>query len=220
MGLGSLAAKRFVIYGSRPDGHAKVVLEACEELGMKCVGMLDDFPENRDRNWRGLTVLGGREDLPRIARDFADALVFGFSDGAARVDRIPDIERAGLDLPVLISPGSQISPSARIGAGSQILWGVRLGPDAELGPAVLANAIAAVSHDTRLGAGVTLGPGVQICGRVSIGDAAMVGAGAVLIPDVAVGREATVGAGAVVVSDVEAGEVVVGAPARPLRARR
>ena len=53
---------------------------------------------------------------------------------------------------------------------------------------------------------------------VEIGSDAWIGAGAIILPGVTIGEGAVVGAGAVVTNNVEPHTVVVGNPARPLKA--
>ena len=58
----------------------------------------------------------------------------------------------------------------------------------------------------------------ECCGGVTVRRLARIGANATLLPGVEVGENALVGAGAVVVDDVPAGMVVVGNPARVVKA--
>ena len=70
---------RVLVYGSRPDGHARVVVELLAEVGgFEVVGLVDDFPENADREIGGSRVVGGLADLARLAADGAGGLVLGF----------------------------------------------------------------------------------------------------------------------------------------------
>ena len=40
---------RTAVFGSRPDGHARVVIELFgNSPGMEFVGLIDDFPENAE----------------------------------------------------------------------------------------------------------------------------------------------------------------------------
>lgn len=57
-----------------------------------------------------------------------------------------------------------------------------------------------------------------VFGQVTIEDDAWVGTGAIILPNVTIGEAAIVGAGAVVTKDVAPRTIVVGNPARPLKA--
>ncbi len=207
---------RILIYGSRPDGHAKVVLELIEALDFECVGLIDDFPENRDRKLKRLKVLGGKSELASLAAERADALAFGFGEGAPRRELLATVAAAGLELPTLVHPSAIISRSARIGPGAQVMAGAQIGPDALIERAALVNTGAIVEHDVKVGAGVSVGPGATLAGRVIVNEDATVGAGAVVIPDVEIGRGAVVGAGGAVIRDVGQCLAVAGVPARPI----
>ena len=50
---------RIAIYGSRPDGHAKVLLDLLDgREDLTVAGLIDDFAENRERQVRGREVIG------------------------------------------------------------------------------------------------------------------------------------------------------------------
>ena len=209
---------RTVIYGSRPDGHAKVIAELATEAGvLQLVGLVDDFPENAARSVHGLEVLGTRDDLTRL-RDEAgvDTLLLGFGESRERAEAVERIAAAGYALPALVHRTAHVCGSAEIGDGAQVLAFSYVGPDARIGPGVLVNTGSIVEHDARVEAGVVIAPGATLCGRVHIGSNAAIGAGAIVLPDVSVGPAAVVAAGAVVREDVPRAMVVAGVPARPL----
>lgn len=211
---------KVLIYGSRPDGHAKVVLELCEaDPQLTVIGLLDDVPENRRRSIRGLEVLGGIDDLQRLRAQGAEGVLLGFGAHEGRGDIARGVVRAGLALPVVRHATAQLAPSASCEPGAQLLCGAIVGADALVGEAAMVNTAAVLDHDVRVEAGAVIGPNATIGGRVKVGVEAFVGAGATILPDRTVGHRATVGAGAVVTRDVAPGTVVVGVPAR-LLARR
>jgi UDP-3-O-[3-hydroxymyristoyl] glucosamine N-acyltransferase len=76
-----------------------------------------------------------------------------------------------------------------------------------------------VGHDVVIGENVIVCPMTSIAGHVEIGDGVRIDQGVTIKPFVKVGAGARLGMGAVVIRDVPAGEVWVGNPARPIRAR-
>jgi sugar O-acyltransferase (sialic acid O-acetyltransferase NeuD family) len=208
---------RVAIYGSRPDGHAKVVVELLADAPeISIAGLLDDFPANADRVVRGLTVLGGIEALGSLRETGVEGVIVGFGESKGRIQVIEGVRRSGLALPVFVHSSATVISSARCEPGAQVLAHAYVGPDAVIREGALVNTAAIVEHDVELGRGSVVGPGAVITGRARIGDEATIGAGATVLPDRRIGARATVGAGAVVAHDVDEGTVVAGVPARPL----
>ena len=70
---------RVVIYGSRPDGHARVVAEAAIEAGgFDIVGLIDGFGENSSRRVGTLEVLGTVTELSRLRAEGVEGVLLGF----------------------------------------------------------------------------------------------------------------------------------------------
>lgn len=211
---------RTAVYGSRPDGHARVVLELFGAAApLAFVGLIDDVPANAGRRIGALAVIGTQADLARLAGEHLDAVVLGFGAARGRAEAIAAIEAAGLALPALVHPTAEVAASATVGAGCQLMPRTVIGAGASLGRGVLVNSGAVVEHDVALADAVVVDPGAVLTGRAVVGSGCEIGAGAVVLPDVRVGAGATVGAGAVVTRDVAAGATVVGVPARPLGGR-
>jgi sugar O-acyltransferase (sialic acid O-acetyltransferase NeuD family) len=207
-----------VVYGSRPDGHAKVVVDlAADDSQLVIIGLVDDFPENAQRKLRGLSVLGLGSELAELRdRHGLEGVVLGFGESRGRIEVAERALGSGYELPQLVHRSSLLSRSARVADGAQVLAGTYIGPDARLGLAVLVNTGAIVEHDVKLAEGAVVGPGATLCGRVEVGPEATIGASATLLPDVKIGTRAVVGAGALVREDVADEALVAGVPAKPL----
>lgn len=206
---------RTAVFGSRPDGHARVVIELlCAAPEVELVGLIDDYPENAAREIAGLAVIGTSDDLRRLSAEGLEAAVLGFGAARGRAAVLAALEDAALSLPVLVHTTAFVAPSAELGPGCQLLPRVHVGPGAKIGRGALVNTSAIVEHDVNIGDAAVIDPGAVVCGRAVIGGEAEVGSGAVVLPDVRVGARAVVGAGAVVTRDVAESHTVVGVPAR------
>ncbi len=210
----ALSVKRFAMYGSRRDGHAKVCMGLARRLGFECVAVLDDFSAEREAF--GLPLAGGVDALPRLRELGAEAVALGFGSGPGRRALVAPIRAAGLDLLTLVDPDARIDDSATIGPGAVVLRGALVGEDSSVGEAALINAGAVLTHDVRVEAAASVGPGAVLAGRARVCTGAELGAGAVLLPDAVVEEGAVVAAGAVVTGSVEPGVTVAGVPARVL----
>lgn len=206
---------RTVVYGSRPDGHARVVIELlAEPAGLQIVGLIDDETPNADRCIAGVSVLGTGDDLVRLCANGVEAVALGFGAGRGRCRVIEKALAAGLAMPTLVHRNAIVAASARIGPGCQLLPGAIVGPGATLGRGVLVNSGAIVDHDCRLDDGAVIYSGAVLSGRVAIGPEAEIGAGATVVPDVRIGARCRVGAGAAVIDDLRPGITAIGVPAR------
>lgn len=204
-----------VIYGSRADGHAKVLIDLlAADRSFTVVGLIDDYPENRLRVVRDMSVMGTGHDLDRLRKEGIEGGVLGFGGAAGRLQALERVRRAELRLPSFVHATAYVSPSAFIEDGAQVLVGAYVGPDARLARGVLVNTCAVVEHDAVLEPGAVVGPGAVLAGRAQVGEAASIGANATILPDRSVGAGAVIGAGAVVSRDVPAGVIAVGRPAR------
>jgi sugar O-acyltransferase (sialic acid O-acetyltransferase NeuD family) len=209
-----------VIYGSRPDGQARIVAELAGADGrFQLVGLVDDFRENAERTVLGLAVIGTRDDLGSLRSSGVEALLVGFGESIGRSSVIDLATTAGFELPNLFHETSFRFRSAVFGRGVQVLPLAHVGANVSLGDGVLVNTGAVVEHDVVLESGAVVLPNATLSGRVHVGRDATIGAGATVLPDVTIGAETVVGAGAVVVDDVPPGQRVAGVPARSLSPR-
>ncbi|AZZ49625.1 serine O-acetyltransferase [Rathayibacter rathayi] len=126
--------------------------------------------------------------------------------------------RRGLRLPARL-----LSQAARAATGVEIHPGARIGRRLFIdhGMGVVIGETARIGDDCMLYHGVTLGGKSARRERrhPTLGDRVVVGAGAVVLGPVVLGSDVSVGANAVVVKDAPDGAILVGIPARDLRAQ-
>lgn len=206
------------IVGIGASEHARVLLEILASQGAKVVGLVD----RDERKWGsaigGVLVLGDDALLPRMHAEgvtrFFNA-VGGVGDTAPRRRVYVAAVAAGLEPVCVIHHRAIVSPSARLGAGTQMMAGAIAGTGAVVGDNTIVNTGAILDHDCSIGAHVHVATGARLSGSVRVEDSAHIGAGATIRQGIRIGRGAVVGAGAVVIKDVEDGVLVLGVPARP-----
>lgn len=210
------------VIGLGSGGHAKVMIETLRLAGEhRCVGLLDLDERRWGQSVLGVPVLGGEEKLPEL---HAQGIRHGFvgigavTDPRRRRRAYDQLRQAGFEVVSAIHPRAVLSASARVGQGAAILANAVVHTEAVLGINVLVNTGAIVEHDCVIGDHVHIAPGALLSGGVQVGEETLIGVGASVREGMRLGRQVIVGAGAGVVSHVVDGMIVVGLPARVLRA--
>ena len=193
-------AKSFVLWGSA--GHAKVLAEIISNQGGRVLALFDN--NEVVAALPGVPVHRGEEGFLAWAsaqvdlKNIAGLAAIGGGRGRDRVAIHTLFRSKGLLIPMLAHPSAVVSPSAYVGAGTQILALASVAAESRLGEACIVNHRAAVDHECVLGNGVHLAPGATLCGCINVGDNVFIGAGAVVLPRISIGADAVIGAGAVV----------------------
>ena len=210
-----------VVAGLGAGGHATVVLDILRLRGEhQVVCLLDPDSSLWGKEILGIPVRGGDELMAGLyAGGIRHAFVGvgGAGDTAARQRLFQAARDTGFDVVDAIHPAAVISPSARFGAGTQVMAGAVVNPHASLGDNVIVNTGAVVEHGCVVGAHAHIATGARLGGDVRVGEGAHVGLGASVRQGITLGARSVVGAGAAVVKDVRPGALVAGVPARPGR---
>jgi UDP-N-acetylbacillosamine N-acetyltransferase len=206
-----------VIWGA--SGHAMVVADIVRLQGIYTIaGFLDNVnPHRQGTSFCGSSVLGGEEQLERLAAQGVHHILLGFGDCQKRLEKTEFLLSKGFLLPVAIHPNATVAGDVSLGPGTVVAAGAVVNPGAQIGCSVIINTSSSVDHECVVGDAAHISPGAHLAGRVMIGEAAHIGIGAAIIEGVSIGRKSVIGAGAVVLKNVPEGVIAVGVPAKVIR---
>ncbi len=191
------------------SGHAKVIIEILELLGISLDGLFDDNPDIKQL--MDYPVLGSY--APSKAPDGRFIISVGNNLTRKKIS-----ERYAISYsPAIIHPRACISKRAKIDEGTVVMGHAIVNADTHIGRHVIINTSASVDHDCIIGDFAHISPNATLSGGVRVGEGTHVGSGAVVIPNITIGKWATIGAGAVIIRDVPDYAVVVGNPGRVIR---
>jgi sugar O-acyltransferase (sialic acid O-acetyltransferase NeuD family) len=198
-------------------GHGEVVADVVRAgaTGHLLAGFLDDDRALAGKLISDLPVLGTLASLPAHR---AAAVIVAIGDNRARADAFERAVALGVEIITAVHPRATISPRAEVGRGALVLAGVVVNPGSRVGDDVILNTGCTVDHHCFIAPHTHIAPGAHLGGNVHVGIGALIGIGAAVLPGRAVGEWAVVGAGAVVTADVPDGALVVGVPARAVKA--
>lgn len=197
-------------------------------VGPHAVEMLD-IVERINRNANTWNVLGfASVDVDRAGQSLLGLPVLGVREAMERYPEafvIPEYDwpdKAQLPrhrLASLIDPSVFVSRTAHIGLGCVIYPDCYVGSGAQVGDFLFCLSGSVINHNDTIGDRVTLTSGVVIAGDVHVEDDCYLGQSSSIRELLTIGRGSLIGMGSVVVRDVAPNSVMVGNPARRLRAR-
>jgi sugar O-acyltransferase (sialic acid O-acetyltransferase NeuD family) len=209
--------KKLVVWGT--SGHALVVANIIKLVGeYEIVGFINDLnPDNKEREFCGVPILGGKEQLETLLRKGVNHIILGFGDCDARLSFSDLVTAMGFSLAKAIHPKAIIEAGVSIDAGTVIAAGAVVNPGTGVGKNVIINTCASVDHNCFIEDGAHICPGVTLGGSVSVGRVAWVGIGTTVKDHVRIGGGALIGAGSVVIHDIPDNVVAYGVPAKIIR---
>ncbi len=196
---------KLAVYGA--SGHGKVVADIARGSGYEEIIFIDDG-DNKYMNF---------DIFSKQYINISVALAIG--ENRLRSKIFEKIKKAGFEIITLIDPSAKVSSSAKIDKGAMIMPGVIINADAHISQGAIINSGAVVEHDVLVGLYSHISPNVSLAGGVKIGNFTHIGIGSCVIQNITIGDDVIVGAGSVVVRDIEDGVVVVGNPARKIKAQ-
>lgn len=207
-------SKNIIIVGA--GGHARVVIDAAENVGLNILGIIDIEYKNQNENILGYDVLGDFSVIERY--DCKDVMVMiAIGDNKLRSQYFYRAKKLGFFLPAIVHPTAIVSKHANLGMGVFINAGVIINAKVVVNNDTIINTAAIVDHEVLIGEHCHIGPGVKIAGRVQIGNYAFIGIGTNIIDKTIIGEDVIVGAGSVIIKNIESNSTVVGVPGKKIK---
>lgn len=190
-------------------GFAKQVIEVCELINIKILGLIDDFASG---DVFGHLILGDTIYLNNLVINKPEIKVFcGIGDINTRKRIFNLYSDRFINC---IHPDSKISIHSKIGTGNYIGPGVCIMPDVVIGDNNIIDPLVVLSHDASIGDHNHLAAHCCLLGKVTIDDCNLIGSNSTILPKITIGKNNILGAGAVLTKPVTDNKILKGIPAK------
>lgn len=199
------------------SGHAFVVAETIELMGIQSIGYFDN--SEASINPFKLQYLGS-EKIVECLEVLRNPDVFFFvsiGDNHIRKNVALTLSIMNFKSATVIHPASIISRLTFIEPEVFIAAGVKVNALASIGKGAILNTGCIVEHECNIGNYAHIAPGAVVAGNVNVGDGSFIGASSVIKQGINIGKNVTIGAGSVVVKDIPDNVIVAGNPAKLLK---
>ena len=188
-------------------GHAAACADVIEQAGSFAIAGMIGTREQVGTHVAGYAVIGTDEDLPRLRRTHAHALVTvgQIRTAAPRVRLWEVLTDGGWTVPTVVSPRAYVSAHSRIAAGTIVMHGAVVNAAADIGRNVIVNSMALVEHDVQVGDHCHIATAAVLNGGVRVGSRSFVGSATAVRQGVAIGDDCVIGMGQRILSDCAAG---------------
>lgn len=207
-----------IIVGAK--GHAKEVVQIFNQLNdCNSLYLFDNLSADMPGMFLSTyKILRTFEDVKRIFLQ-DNRFVLGLGGPINRYKLSMTFQKFGGSLESIISPFAQIGDhDVKLGRGLNVMTYSIIYNNVSIGEGSLINSACSIHHDVTVGKYCELSPGSRLLGNSIIGDYCQIGSNAVVLPSVRIGSNVIIGAGAVVTKDIPNNSLVVGIPARVIKA--
>ena len=181
------------------------------------LGFIDDDHAQHGKDYCGIKVLGGREQIKKYEDAFVLAVPGspkGYLKRKATIDSLA-VEQSRFA--TIIHPSVVRAPDSVIGYNTLLMAHVVVSCEARIGNHCIVLPNTVLAHDSSVGDYGCIGSNVSISGSVGIGSECYIGSGVKIREHIRVGDRTLIGLGSNVISDIEKETVAVGNPARAIR---
>lgn len=202
-------------------GFAKEVLEVVHQLNqLDNLVFYDDVNNNiPEKLFNQFPILKNIEQAKIYFKTIDNRFTIGIGNPVLRKKLYDKFSAIGGIFTSTISPLASIGTyDVKIGEGCNILSDAIFSNSSRIGIGCLIYYNTVITHDCIIGNFVEMAPSVTVLGRCFIGDYSQIGANVTILPDVKIGKNVIVGAGSVVTKNVPDNCVLVGTPAKIIKA--
>lgn len=212
--------KEIVILGT--GGNCIDILDTINEINLvsskyKCIGFLDDNPENLGKNYYGIKVIGSLSDAIKLKNVFFVNGIGSSFNFWKKKDIIKKTMITTERFETIIHPTANVSKLSQIGFGTVIFQNVTITSNVKIGNHVIILPNSVISHDDVIGDFTCITGGVCVSGGVTIGESCYLGTNSSIIGNITIGNNCLIGMGSNVLGDIKDNSVVVGNPANFIR---
>ena len=191
-------------------GHCKSCIDLISTSAIYDVVGIVDKDGSTVKEILGIRVMGTDSDLALIIQNYSKVLISvgHIKSPDLRIKLFENAKQLGAYFPLLFSPTSQISQTARIDEGTICFHQTIINASAKIGSNCIINNKALIEHDSQIGSHCHISTGALVNGGVFIEDGCFIGSGAILHEGVKVGAGSVIGAGKVVKNDIPSGTIL------------
>ena len=181
------------------------------------MGFIDDDDRQHGKDYCGVKVLGGREQIKKYEDAFVLAVPGSPKGYLKRKATINSLAVEQSRFATIIHPSVVRAPDSVIGYNTLLMAHVVVSCEARIGNHCIVLPNTVLAHDSSVGDYGCIGSNVSISGSVCIGSECYIGSGVKIREHIRVGDRTLIGLGSNVISDIEKETVAVGNPARAIR---
>ncbi|MEI6080150.1 MAG: acetyltransferase [bacterium] len=200
-------------------GHCKSCIDVIEMQGKYEIAGIVDVKDKVGQKVMGYPVIGSDDELSSLLKDCKDFLITigQIKSPELRIKKFNELKKMGASFPVIISPLSHVSKTAKIDEGTIVMHGTIVNAEAKIGKNCIINTTSMIEHEAVVGDNTHIATGSLVNGQCEVGDRVFLGSGAVLANNVKIGSDIIIGAGSVVVTSISEGGTYAGNPAKRIK---
>jgi sugar O-acyltransferase (sialic acid O-acetyltransferase NeuD family) len=209
-----------ILIGASPKARLLLDMVADEGRLEEIDGLVDRDTDKHGTLFYGKPVLGSLDKILVDPHWSESKFCICLSEKrfTDRLEMIRRIQISGRSFASWISKDAHIMRSVQVEAGSIIFSETCIRSFSRIGTCVTISIAAYIGHDCVIMDNVEIAPRVAMTSFVTVHSDTFIGVNATILPGLTIGSNVIIGGGAVVTKDVPDGVVVVGNPARILKA--